>query len=248
MRESNDGQTSGAPRVWAQKSFIASALVVAIALIGGVFVVVGSGGEEDPPAGSAEVPVEGYLPGNEDAVAVEGEPLLEGPQEIDWQLVGSITLPFSSVYGPAVDDGFTASQFERSPEGALMAAVHLSSRAGGYGPEEMWRATIEHQFIDSPERDALLELMEEQAVDVELTAGDLAALAGFVYRSYSPDEAVIEVVLDNRSGGWYSVLTTVRWIEGDWRMEAPPRGDWTAMMRQVPTADQDAVVPWGPSW
>ena len=211
--------------------------------------VITSPGDEEESATSPTSPqtsAEGYLPGNDDAEAVEAEALTEAPDDTDWALVGNIMLPYSEEAGPHEDNGVTASLYERTPEGALLAAAHLSSRAGGYTPREMWEQTIEHQFVDSEDREALLDLMHEEVGDQEFTAGDVAEMAGFTYRSYDPDEAVIEVVLDTRQGAWYSVLVTVEWVAGDWRMVAPPAGDWMSMMRHLDSADHDSVIRWGP--
>ncbi|WP_245724500.1 hypothetical protein [Micromonospora citrea] len=113
------------------------------------------------------------------------------------------------------------------------------------GPD-YWQPTIEGQFVPSADRDRLV--AEYRASDSgPADPGSLSQIAGFTYQSYTPDTAVIGLVLRAPSAGTprYHVLSlTLLWRDGDWRMQAPPGGAWVSINRV--TSDLTGVVEWGP--
>ncbi|WP_433233897.1 hypothetical protein ACQP2H_31905 (plasmid) [Micromonospora sp. CA-248260] len=166
------------------------------------------------------------------------------PSGVRWELAGQLPVPVSVAAGPKTVTDTTASGYAHTPEGALIAAGQILMRSS-LG-REYWKPTIERQFVPSADRDRLLAEMgtvDDSSVDY----GAVSKIAGFSYQSYTPDTAVIGLVLRAPSAGapQYHVLSlTLLWRDGDWRMQAPPGGAWISVNRR--TNDLTGVVEWGP--
>lgn len=231
---------------WTRPGFIAAAALVLIVIAAGVLIaVLGPDDSNDadgpPPASSASV-----------SPAPEGSPdqalptaiPTTAPQGVRWELVGPLPAPFSDTAGPTQVTDTTASGFTHTPEGALIAAAQILVRVS-LG-REYWEPTIKGQLVPSQDRDQLLAQMA--TVDSsQVDPGALSRIAGFQYLSYTPDTAVIGLVMRAPSAGspQYHVLSlTLLWRDGDWQMQAPPGGAWVSVNRV--TSDLTGVVEWGP--
>ncbi|MEW2383664.1 hypothetical protein AB0873_16460 [Micromonospora sp. NPDC047707] len=230
---------------WTRPSFIASAALVLIVIIAGLLVAVLG------PDGDGSDVADGTPPSNP-------APAQSGPQQalptavpttapagVRWELVGPLAVPVSATAGPTQVTGTTASGFAHTPEGALIAAAQIGMRSSYSLGREYWEPTTERQFVPSADRDRLL--AEHRASDSRpADSGAQSQIAGFSYQSYTPDTAVIGLVLRAPSAGTprYHVLSlTLLWRDGDWRMQAPPGGAWASVNRV--TSDLTGVVEWG---
>jgi hypothetical protein len=75
--------------------------------------------------------------------------------------------------------------------------------------------------------------------------GEYAQIAGFIYESYTPDTAVIGLVIKIPTSVDATALTvTLKWRGDDWQMVAPPGGMWTSVRRYL--TGMTGVVKWGP--
>jgi hypothetical protein len=190
-----------------------------VVLVAGLAVV---GLRDDSPP----VPVQGAGEGAASAPAVP-EPELptaiptEAPADVTWQLFRGLAVPSSPTAGPRVVDGDLAEGFARTPEGALMAVLNLPARSF-LGTE--WRRVTERMVLPGPGRGRQLALRGSLPDDVP--SGDLAQVAGFRFVTYSPDVAVIEVAARGFTGQQQVATATVRWRDGDWRLELPEGGTY----------------------
>ena len=116
-------------------------------------------------------------------------------------------------------------------------------RAGVSSGRDVWEPTITQQFVPGPDRDKLLAVLRAAPED-KAQPGELAQLAGYRFISYSPDTAVIGLVLRAPNGRYAIITLTVQWRDGDWRMVAPPGGLWPALTQAL--GDLSNVVQWGP--
>ncbi|MFF3857115.1 hypothetical protein [Micromonospora sp. NPDC002575] len=232
---------------WARPGFVAAVALIALVLVAGLVVglaVVLRPDDPAPPVGVGPTAT-AAPPDNTSTDGQRTTPPTAAPDDVTWELVGQTAVPVSASAGPRTSDGGVASGYAHTPVGALVAAAQLVVRSGFSAGRASWEPTIQQQFEPSPDRDRLLATLRE-AGEPPAQPGELSQIVGYQYQSYSPDTAVIGLVLRAPSAGTprYHVLSlTLRWREGDWRMVAPPGGAWTAINRE--TSDLVGVVEWG---
>ena len=160
---------------------------------------------------------------------------LEG---LRWYDFYGVELPFSAMAGPRDTRRGVAAGFAHDPLGALLASVNIGVRANAQWGPRIFTAVIRGQ-ITGPGTAALLancQASYDQASRSEGVTGgqplgnaDVAEEA-FRWAAYTPAAAVIDLV----SAGPGPQGTTVRastrlqvvWDGGDWKVIAPPGGDW----------------------
>jgi hypothetical protein len=164
---------------------------------------------------------------------------LQGEQaEIRWIDYSGMHLPISAVDGPLdIRDGL-ARRFTRSPQGALLAAVHITVRSAAQWGPKVFEPTITQQVM-GPGQATLLavcrDFYERKRVEMGLDEGaplgrGYAVIEAYRWQEYSPDLASVDIVSagPGRHGmtARASTRVQVRWHEDDWRVLAPPEGDW----------------------
>jgi hypothetical protein len=155
-----------------------------------------------------------------------------------WSDYHGILLPSSPVAGPRDISGGLASGYADSPVGALLAALNIAVRANPQWGPGIFGPTIDDQ-VTGPDAAALLAGCQaaynqsSQAAHVtggQPLGGVLVSEEAFRWVSYTPDGATVDLV----SAGPGSQGVTVRavtqvqvaWDGADWRVLAPPGGDW----------------------
>jgi hypothetical protein len=210
----------------------------AVALAGGGPPVLARGSAPPAPAGVAASDVSSST---STAVAVAvAEPLLSAPP-VTWQLFAGVPLPYSATAGPRTIDGPVYAGFERSPTGALLAAAHLGTRYL-LTPGSGWRQVVERQVLPGPGREAFVRL--RATVDAADPPGTHGQPAGFRIVAFTPHVAVVqEAVRFPSTGALQVTVTTLRWVDGDWRLELQPDGSTSPTAQAVPSLD--GFVVWG---
>jgi hypothetical protein len=155
-----------------------------------------------------------------------------------WYDFHGVELPFSAMAGPRDTRRGVAAGFAHDALGALLAAVNIGVRANAQWGPRIFTAVIRSQ-ITGPGAATLLancQTSYDQASRAEGVTGgqplgnvDVAEEA-FRWVSYTPAAAVVDLV----SAGPGLQGTTVRastrlqvvWGGGDWKVIAPPGGDW----------------------
>ncbi|MFG1955047.1 hypothetical protein [Micromonospora sp. NPDC048830] len=231
---------------WTRPGFIASAALLLVIVIVGVLIAALSLGHDSNDTADSTPPVNPTPAGSSPDQALPTTVPTTAPPDVRWELVGPLPVPVSTTAGPTRVTATTAAGFAHTPEGALIAAAQIGMRSSYSLGRDYWEPTIQRQFAPSADRDRLLAQM--RASDSSpADPGSQSHIAGFSYQSYTPDTAVIGLVLRAPSAGTprYHVLSLVLlWRDGDWQMQAPPGGAWTSVNRN--TSDLTGVVEWGP--
>ncbi|MEU8024679.1 hypothetical protein AB0B88_20960 [Micromonospora haikouensis] len=233
---------------WTRPGFVVAVALLALVLVAGLVVglaIVLRPDDPAPPVGVGPTATAATPDNTSTDEPRQTTPPTSAPDDVTWELVGQTAVPVSASAGPRTSDGGVASGYAHTPVGALVAAAQIVVRSGFSAGRASWEPTIQQQFEPSPDRDRLLATLRELG-DPPAQPGELSQIVGYQYQSYSPDTAVIGLVLRAPSAGTprYHVLSlTLRWREGDWRMVAPPGGAWTAINRE--TSDLVGVVEWG---
>jgi hypothetical protein len=233
---------------WTRPGFIAAGALLAMVVIAGVVVALlpspgarpnagptGTGAPTTPATGGGTAPAPTDLPTDIPTVA---------PAGVSWQLVGLEAVPTSASAGPYRVSGGTASGYAHTPTGALVAIAQLAVRAAPESGQGSWEPTITQQFLPGADRDKLLAAIRAEG-PVQADPGErLPQVSGFRYISYTPDTAVVGLVVGPTNTKYTITTLTVVWRDGDWRMVAPPGATWATLTQ--PLTDLSNVVPWGP--
>ena len=190
----------------------------------------GAAARPAPPAGSGGVAGTGS----------QNRPLV--PQVslagLRWSGFYGVELPSSVVAGPRETRGGTAAGFARSPLGALLAAVNIGVRANAQWGPAIFAAVIRGQ-VTGPGAAALLadcqtsyaQASQSEGVTGGQPLGDVEVTEeAFRWVIYTPAAAVIDLVSAGPGGQGTTVRASTQiqavWDDGDWKVIAPPGGNW----------------------
>lgn len=200
---------------WSRPVGLLSAAVLAVIVIGGGAALILARGRSAPRAATAPpAPVQANssgcaLPaGSQDVSSVELSP----PAIVGWHQVGNMEVPEApATLGPEHESGGWFYCYQHSPGGALLAAIGMWASGTAASATQVAR----HLAVN---------VTREALGSEELPPG--LSLAGYQYMSYTPREAVIEVVFDVYGRGDVEVTTPMVWVPGlgDWRLDVPGSG------------------------
>ena len=156
---------------------------------------------------------------------------------LTWTDFHGIELPASAQDGPRDTSSGLASGYTDTPRGALLAALNIGVRTAWQWGPGIFTPTIEHQ-VTGPDTTALLQ--SQQAAYAQAQAGPdpqtvpvqraYAVEEAFRFDGYTPADATVDIVSagpgDNGTTVRAATRIEVEWISGDWRVVAPPGGDW----------------------
>jgi len=231
-----------------RKTLVIGAVLLALAA-GLVAVDITTGHQQQPrtPAAAAPpaaAPAAPPAPTAPPAPATQPHPLdltvpVTTPAGLTWARFAGELEPYSATAGPAHVAGPVAAGYARSPLGALLAAQQIGTRYG-LAPAGGWRAVTLAQVLPGPGRDAYVRL-RATASDAAPAQG-YAQPEGFRYVSWTPDLAMLQLLAHR--GGQYAVITlTLRWQNGDWRLQLLPSGANSPSITSLPSPT--GFVLWG---
>jgi hypothetical protein len=157
---------------------------------------------------------------------------------VRWSGFYGVELPVSAQAGPFDTRGGTAAGFAHTPLGALLAAVNIGVRANAQWGPRIFGAVIRGQ-VTGPDAAALLAgcqaAYDQAAQSGQVTGGqplgtvDVTEQA-FRWITYTPAAAILDLVSAGPGSNGATVRASVQmevvWDGGDWKVVAPPGGDW----------------------
>jgi len=162
-----------------------------------------------------------------------------------WADFYGVMLPVSPVAGPRDTRSGLASGYSDTPPGAVLAAVNIAVRATPQFGPRIFRPTIDGQ-VTGPDASALLQSCAaaySQAVRAaHVKYGQPLGLAyvveqGFRLVSWSPAQATVDIVSAGPGPQGVTARAATRvgleWLRGDWRVVAPPGGNWAASATEM---------------
>lgn len=223
-----------------KRSRVTIAAVVALALLLGIalFTLLGRGEDGGPVA-----PSPGGAPstaGSEGTGTEVLEPLTAAPEGVTWELFEGVAVPGSAIDGPTRIDGPVHAGYSQTPTGALLADAQISSRTLVDRDVADLVAVAQAQLLDGPGKTAYLNLLDQLDGRNDPPASGYAQIAGFRYITYTPELAVISRATRDQSGRIQASTDTLRWTDGDWKLEKPTTGLQQAQV--IP--DLSGYVPW----
>ena len=140
------------------------------------------------------------------------------PPGVQWSVVDTVALPWSTTAGAVHRDGAVWTCYARTPVGALMAAAVLSVTSEGPQGVEV----LEKQAVSGPNRSARIASLRQQPPEPK-QPGETAVIAGYKFLDYSQSRATVQIA--GAFGGQYLVVTTpLVWSDGDWKLNLDTPG------------------------
>ena len=157
---------------------------------------------------------------------------------VRWSNFYGVKLPVSAQAGPYDTSGGIAAGFAHTPLGALLAAVNIGVRANAQWGPRIFTTVIRGQ-VTGPDAAALLagcQAAYDQAAQAGGVTGgqplgtvDVTEQA-FRWITYTPAAAILDLAVAGPGDGGATVRASVQmeviWDGGDWKVVAPPGGDW----------------------
>jgi len=157
---------------------------------------------------------------------------------VRWSGFYGVELPVSEQAGPYDTSGGVAAGFAHTPLGALLAAVNIGVRANAQWGPRIFTAVIRGQ-VTGPDAAALLAgcqgAYDQAAQSDGVTGGQQLGTVdvteqAFRWITYTPAAAILDLVSAGPGSNGATVRASVQmdvvWDGGDWKVVAPPGGDW----------------------
>ncbi len=181
--------------------------------------VIGTPKSCDPPAADQTVP-SGVAPGG-----------------IRWETVRGIALPVSPTAGPLVVEASGMKRcYARSPVGALLAVANLAWRPLTVADPV---GAVEAYWLPGTKRAKEIQQLQSPG-GRDVNVSELTQIAGFQFVSFSPEMATISLARVSSNGGYQMNALTVRWVDGDWRLDLENSSDQPTPLSGLPST----VTPW----
>jgi hypothetical protein len=165
-------------------------------------------------------------------------PTRKAQPALAWASYHGIGLPVSPHDGPRHLQGGLAWGFTDTERGALLAAVNIAVRTAALWGPAIYQPTISQQ-VTGPDAAALLTAdtrdYTAMRAAAHVPAGQpagrgYAAEIGYRFLAYSPAAATVDIVSEGPAADATTVMAATRiqvlWQGGDWRVIAPPGGNW----------------------
>jgi hypothetical protein len=227
-----------------------------VALILATVAVITLGGGNDRNTKTTRSPT-----GGESQRAAKGAPAAATltAENVTFEDFYGVQLPISGTAGPRETAGGRGLAFAHSPDGAVLAAIHILYRAGASPGPAIFEPTIREQVVGVDKDKFLSKIQGDYAAAATAGTGPHGELAGtteqakaiqsgvWAYRLEAYDASVVPVQILLRSvpGArplYVNMALTVKWIEGDWHLVAPLNGEFASASRQVAGVPDGYVI------
>jgi hypothetical protein len=177
---------------------------------------------------------------------------------ITWSSTCGVELPVSAGYGPHARDGQRGYGFARQPAGAVIAALHLVVQVSPQTGPDVFLPTLAEQ-VTGPDAATFTHEVhtgyEQAAHATQMPYGQplcpiYGRFAGFLLDSHTDDASSLRLLVEAPGADGVaqlvSVLVQLVWVDGDWRLVAPPRGDWSTVSTLLPASAADRYTALAP--
>lgn len=156
------------------------------------------------------------------------------PAGVTWSIYQTVALPTLPGAGPTRVNGSIATGYAHTPLGALMAVANEGYRYV-LAPDTEWRQAAAAMLAPGAGIDAWLAVRAKNPYGSGGAAGteNLAQIAGFQFVSYTPSDAVVQIVTRDSKGNLQVGADHVTWDGTDWRYVPGPDGGQAANVQQI---------------
>ncbi|MFE7718569.1 hypothetical protein ACFU44_05955 [Nocardia rhizosphaerihabitans] len=140
------------------------------------------------------------------------------PSGLSWRSWQGIELPVA-LQGPRLIEGAVASDFDRSPAGAALAAIHATVRMS-LAPDGQWPQVGQRMLAPGPGRDKWATARAQ--VSITAPASDsVPTILGYTLAAYTLTEARVDIYSAYTDHSITRNRSTVIWVVDGWRLLLP---------------------------
>ena len=167
--------------------------------------------------------------------------LTTAPNGTVWTIFDTVALPSIPGQGPAHIDGALATGYAHTPTGALLAVANDTYRFVLAGPDQ-WRAVVDATIAPGPGKSEAIQVLsaEESSGGPSPDTGTRSQIAGFRFVSYTPSDAVIQLVTRDVRGTLQVLPQHVEWSGTDWLLVLPAQ-----LVTPQIAPSLAGFIPWG---
>ncbi|MFI8974159.1 hypothetical protein ACIGO9_14830 [Nocardia asteroides] len=140
------------------------------------------------------------------------------PSGLTWRSWQGIELPVAT-QGPRLIEGAVATDFDRSPAGAALAAIHATVRMS-LAPDGQWPQVGQRMLAPGPGRDKWATARAQVSITAPATES-VPNILGYILTTYTPTEARVEIYSSYTDHSVTHNTATVIWAVDGWRLLLP---------------------------
>lgn len=251
--DTNRSDTAPADRDWfGGRRWTGIAAVGVIILIALCVVIVlainrGGSGVGNSATGTPSTPAQTSGPvsssANNTAAALPTAVPTKAPAGTTWSIYQTFALPSVTGAGPAKVSGSIATGYAHSPAGALLAVANEGQRYE-LAPDTEWRKAAAAMLAPGAGTSAWIKVRGKNPYGAAGAAGSdtLLQIAGFQFVSYTPSDAVVQIVNGDPNSGYQVGVDHVTWDGTDWKFAPAADGGPEANVQQVNSLA--GFIPW----
>ncbi len=137
------------------------------------------------------------------------------PSGLSWRTWQGIELPVAE-QGPRLIDGAVASDFDHSPVGAALAAIHATVRMS-VAPDGQWALVGQRMLAPGLGRDRWATARAQISISSPATA-TLPTILGYVVATYDDTETCVDIYSTYPDHSITRNTATLRWATDGWRL------------------------------
>ncbi|MFD4351562.1 hypothetical protein ACFWPX_03335 [Nocardia sp. NPDC058518] len=140
------------------------------------------------------------------------------PSGLSWRSWQGIELPVAQ-QGPRLIEGAVASDWDRSPAGAALAAIHTTVRMS-VAPDGQWALVGQRMLASGPGRDKWATARAQISI-TSPAAETVPTILGYLIATYTDTEARIDIYATYPDHSITRNTATVVWTADGWRLLLP---------------------------
>ncbi|MEV0768511.1 hypothetical protein [Nocardia salmonicida] len=141
------------------------------------------------------------------------------PSGLSWRTWQGIDLPVAA-QGPRLVDGALATDFDHTPVGAALAAIHATVRMS-VAPDGQWASVGQRMLAPGPGRDRWATARAQISITSPAGPDTVPTILGYVVATYSDTEARVDTYSTYPDHSITRNTATVIWATDGWRLLLP---------------------------
>ncbi len=209
--------------------------LILVVLCVAVVLIVNHGSKKNgPPAAGGGPATTTIGPSSSSGPALQTTVPGAAPAGATWSIYQTVALPTLPGAGPSKVTGAIATGYSHTPLGALLAVANEGYRYV-LAPDTEWRQAAKAMLAPGSGTDAWFAVRAKNPYGAGGAAGtdSLAQIAGFQFVSYTPTDAVIQIVTRDSKSNLQVGADHVTWNGTDWRYVPGPDGGQEANVQQI---------------